>query len=125
MAITKQHVRRGLEASLILLGLAGHASAQQAANEYGGPAATPAAASTSAASSPGYQAVHITAGRSTVLSTDFDVVRLAVTNPAVADANVVQPREILIDAKAPGTISLILWGSNNRRAHYDLSLIHI
>jgi len=38
----------------------------------------------------------MTAGRSTVLATDFDITRVAVTNPAVADAVVVQPREVLL-----------------------------
>ena len=46
-----------------------------------------------------FQKVQLTAGRSTVLATDFDVTRIAVTNPAVADAVVVQPREILVDGK--------------------------
>src|SRR5512138_3668183 len=63
--------------------------------------------------------VPLTAGRSTVLTMDFDVTRIAVTNPAVADATVVQPREILIDGKAPGTISLIIWGGG-QRTQYDL-----
>jgi pilus assembly protein CpaC len=63
--------------------------------------------------------VALTAGRSTVLNTDFDVTRIAVTNPGVADATVVQPREILIDGKAPGTISLIIWGGT-RRMQYDI-----
>jgi pilus assembly protein CpaC len=63
--------------------------------------------------------IRLTAGRSKVLETDFDVARIAVTNPAVADANVVSPREILIDAKTPGTISLIVWGPS-RRIEYDL-----
>jgi pilus assembly protein CpaC len=63
--------------------------------------------------------VNITAGRSTVLATDFDVTRIAITNPAVADAVVVEPREVLIDGKAPGTVSLILWGSD-RRVQYDV-----
>jgi pilus assembly protein CpaC len=66
-----------------------------------------------------FEKVHLTAGRSTVLTTDFDVLRIAVTNPGVADATVVQPREILIDGKTPGTISLIIWGAT-RRAQYDL-----
>ncbi len=65
------------------------------------------------------QRIGLTAGRSTVLTVDFDVTRIAVTNPTVADATVVQPREILIDGKAPGTISLIVWGSD-RRSQYDL-----
>ena len=55
--------------------------------------------------------VAITAGRSTVLTVDFDVTRIALTNPAVADATVVEPREILIDGKAPGTVTMILWGA--------------
>ena len=63
--------------------------------------------------------VVLTAGRSTVLRTDFDVVRIAVTNPAIADAAVVQSREILVDGKAPGTISLIIWSATERK-HYDL-----
>ena len=53
------------------------------------------------------------------LRTDFDIIRIAVTNPAVADAVVVQNREILVDGKSPGTISLIVWSSTDRK-HYDL-----
>lgn len=63
--------------------------------------------------------VQLTAGRSTVLATDFDVTRIAVTNPEVADATVVQPREILIDGKKAGTISLIVWGTA-ARTQYDI-----
>ena len=68
---------------------------------------------------PEYPKVVLTAGRSTVLSTDFNITRIAVTNPAVADATVVQPREVLIDGKTPGTISLIVWGGD-QRSQYDL-----
>ncbi len=41
------------------------------------------------------------------------------TNPAVADAVVVQPREMLIDGKSAGTVSLIVWGATQRE-QYDL-----
>jgi pilus assembly protein CpaC len=67
----------------------------------------------------GFDKINVIAGQSTILTTEFDVTRIAVTNPLVADATVVQPREILIDGKAPGTISLIVWGSS-RRAQYEL-----
>jgi pilus assembly protein CpaC len=63
--------------------------------------------------------VSLTAGRSTVLMTDYDITRIAITDPAIADAVVVQPREVLIDGKAAGTVSLIIWGSNERR-QYDV-----
>ena len=65
--------------------------------------------------------ISLTAGRSTVLPVDFDIVRIAITNPAIADAVVVAPREILIDGKAQGTISLIIWG-DGRRLQYDLAV---
>src|SRR5262249_54367665 len=85
------------------------------------PAATqpPVVAATGQPSSPSMPRILLTAGRSTVLSTDFEITRIAVTDPAVADAVVVQPREVLIDGKAPGTVSLIVWGAANRR-QYDL-----
>ena len=63
--------------------------------------------------------VLLTAGRSTVVLTEFDITRIAVTNPAVADAVVVRPREILIDGKGAGTVSLIVWGAAERK-HYDV-----
>ena len=67
----------------------------------------------------GFARVVLTAGRSTVLTTPFDITRIAVTNPAVADATVVQPREVLIDGKGAGTVSLIVWGGNER-LQYDV-----
>ena len=40
-----------------------------------------------------------------MLTTEFDITRIAVTNPVVADATVVQPREILIDGKEADTLA--------------------
>jgi pilus assembly protein CpaC len=78
------------------------------------PAQPPSAATTAAT-----ERVTLTAGRSTVLSTEYNITRIAVTNPNVADATVVEPREVLIDGKAPGTISLIVWG-DTQRTQYDI-----
>ena len=78
-----------------------------------------AAAGQAQPTAPEIKRVSLTAGRSTVLTTDFDITRIAVTNPAVGDAVVVQPREILIDGKSAGTVSLIVWG-DGRREQYDL-----
>jgi pilus assembly protein CpaC len=72
-----------------------------------------------APTSPAIEKIALTAGRSTVLTTDFDITRMAVTNPAIADATVVRPREVLIDGKAPGTVSLIVWSDTDRR-QYDV-----
>ena len=61
----------------------------------------------------------LTAGRSMVLTTAFDITRIAITDPKIADAVVVQPREVLIDGRAAGTVSLIVWGAG-RREQYDV-----
>ena len=68
---------------------------------------------------PQYERVIVTAGRSTVVPTNFDVTRIAITNPDIADAVVVQPREVLVDGKRSGTVSLILWGADTRH-QYDI-----
>jgi pilus assembly protein CpaC len=79
----------------------------------------PAQQTVAAAGEGQFPKVSLTAGRSTVLTTPFDVNRIAVTSPDVADATVVQPREILIDGKKPGTVSLIVWGPG-QRIQYDI-----
>ena len=63
--------------------------------------------------------VSVTAGRSTIVATTFDVTRIAITNPAIADAVVVKPREVLVDGKSPGTITLMVWGATER-VQYDI-----
>jgi len=87
------------------------------------PAGTPSSAPRQALPAPAvgaeYPKINLTAGRSTVLMTEFDVTRIAITNPGIADAVVVQPREILLDGKAPGTVSLIIWGGSGR-IQYDV-----
>jgi len=80
-----------------------------------------AAATTTASMQPdpasGVERILLTAGRSMVLEIDFPVTRVAVTDPDVADVVVVAPREILVDGKTPGTISLFVWGAGERREY--------
>lgn len=65
--------------------------------------------------------VPLTAGRSTVLGVDFDITRVAITDPKIADALVVQPREVLVNGIGIGTTSLIVWGRDVRR-QYDVAV---
>lgn len=100
-------------AAAVVLAAACYASSALSAQA---PTASPAQANVTSAS----EKIALTAGRSTVLSTDFDITRISVTNPAVADAVVVQPREVLINGTAPGTVTLIVWGGDSNRRQYDL-----
>jgi pilus assembly protein CpaC len=90
-------------------------SAQQAP----APVPTAPAPPPAAPARPQFERVLVTAGRSTVVPTGFAVTRIAITNPEIADAVVVQPREILVDGKKAGTVSLIVWSSDQRK-QYDI-----
>jgi pilus assembly protein CpaC len=79
----------------------------------------PAAAQATPQTSVATERIELGAGRSTVLTVEFDVVRIAVTDPLIADAVVVTPREVLIDGKSAGAISLIVWGQQTSR-HYEV-----
>jgi pilus assembly protein CpaC len=79
--------------------------------------AAPAAATPQPAADGG--TLLLTAGRSMVLTVAFDITRIAITDPKIADAVAVQDREVLIDGKSPGTVSLIVWGAG-RRTQYDV-----
>src|SRR5437867_13375369 len=46
--------------------------------------------------------VMVVVGGSTVLRTDFPITRFALNNPAVADATVVDPKQLLVDGKRAG-----------------------
>jgi len=65
--------------------------------------------------------VTLTVGRSKVVSTDFDITQVSITDPAVADVTVIDgsSREVLLDGKRAGTVSLIIWG-DGKRIQYDV-----
>ena len=49
--------------------------------------------------------VMVVAGGSTVVKTDFPITRFALNNPAVADATVVDPTQLLVDGKEVETLA--------------------
>lgn len=59
-------------------------------------------------------------GRSTVIRTERSIQRVSVSTPEIADAMVTAPRELLVHGKAPGTISLLVWGDNGRITSYEV-----
>ena len=64
----------------------------------------------------------VTVGKSLVLDTPGDLRRVAVANGELAEAMAVTPREVLINGKAPGETSVILWQQDGARVMYDLTV---
>jgi pilus assembly protein CpaC len=98
---------------------AGQAPAAPAAGQTPPPAPPAPVAPSSVGRETDGGRVRIIAGRSSVLSTDFDIRRMSLTDATVADGSAVSPRELLIHGKRAGTISLIVWG-DSVRVHYEL-----
>ena len=62
----------------------------------------------------------VTVGKSLILDCPVDLRRISVANVDLADALAVNPREVLINGKAPGETSVIIWQQDGGRAFYDL-----
>ena len=64
--------------------------------------------------------LHLLLGRSLVITTPARVTRVSVADPDTLDAMVVNPTEVLINGKAPGVSSLVLWDENEQNHTYDV-----
>jgi len=64
----------------------------------------------------------LTIGRSVMLDRSADVTRISISNPDVVDAVAVTTREILINGKAPGLSSLVVWSKNGERTMYAVTV---
>jgi pilus assembly protein CpaC len=59
-------------------------------------------------------------GKSLLINTTERLKRVSVTDPAVADALVVTPTQILVHGRAPGEVSLLIWDELERSRSFDL-----
>ena len=57
--------------------------------------------------------ITITMGKSLIVESPEPVKRVAIAQPTIAEAMVLSPRQIYINAKAPGLTNLTLWGTGD------------
>ena len=68
------------------------------------------------------RAVKVMVGRSTVLDIGAAITRVSLTSAEVADALVTSPNELLLNGKAPGTISMFVWDRTGGSRHYEVTV---
>lgn len=68
----------------------------------------------------GARDLFVGAGKSVVLESPVDITRVSVANPDLAEAVVVSPREVLVNGRAPGQTSFIMWQNGGNRLLFDL-----
>ena len=69
------------------------------------------------------RAITLSIGRGDLLQFSNDVLRIAVAEPKVADAIVVSPREVMVNAKGLGRTTLIIWELDAAAVRYDVRVI--
>jgi pilus assembly protein CpaC len=81
----------------------------------------PLTAIPSAAQSEG-QALHVFVGKSVVINLQTPVSRILSSNPAVIDTLATSPKQVVVEGKAPGVSSLILWDSGGHSQILDVTV---
>ena len=68
----------------------------------------------------GARELFVTVGKSLLVDSPSIIQRVSIANGAVAEALATNPREVLVNGKAPGETSLIVWQQNGARQIFDL-----
>src|SRR4249920_1303798 len=61
-------------------------------------------------------------GRGDLLTFANDVNKVAISEPKVADAVVISPREVMVNAKGPGRATLVIWESGADPVRYEVAV---
>ena len=59
-------------------------------------------------------------GRGELITFQQDVTKVAISEPKVADAVVISPREVMINAKGPGRATLVIWETGADPVRYEI-----
>jgi pilus assembly protein CpaC len=61
-------------------------------------------------------------GRGELLRFQNDISRVVISEPKVADAVVVSPREVMVNAKGPGRTTLVVWEAGAEPAQWEIAV---
>ena len=64
--------------------------------------------------------IRVMVGKSVLINVTNRLRRVAVTDPNVADVQVVTPMQVLVHGRSPGEVSLMLWDENERSRSFDV-----
>jgi pilus assembly protein CpaC len=59
-------------------------------------------------------------GRGELITFRQDVTKVAISEPKVADAVVISPREVMVNAKGPGRATLVIWETGAEPVRYEI-----
>ena len=62
-------------------------------------------------------------GRGELLTFQRDVTKVAISEPKVADAVVISPREVMVNAKGVGRATLLVWETGAEPARWEIQVV--
>src|ERR1700736_310826 len=68
------------------------------------------------------QTLHLLVGRSLVITSPSRIKRVSLADPAVAEALVVSPTQVLVNGKTPGGVSLLIWDETDQSQAFEVSV---
>jgi pilus assembly protein CpaC len=68
----------------------------------------------------GSETLHLLAGRSLVMTSPVRIKRVSVADPTVLDAIAVNPNQLLLNGKAPGAASMVVWDETGQSQTFDV-----
>jgi len=71
---------------------------------------------------PAPRRISLLEGRGELLQFQQDVQKVVISEPKIADAVVVSPRELMVNAKGPGRTTLVVWETGAEPARYDIDV---
>ncbi len=63
----------------------------------------------------------VTVGKSVIVNSSVPIARISVGYGDAAEANAVSPTEVLVNGKAPGETSLIIWQEGHQKLFFDVT----
>jgi pilus assembly protein CpaC len=64
----------------------------------------------------------LTVGKSTILESEGSIERVSIANPELAETLAISPHELLVNGRAPGQTTLIVWQKDGARLVFDMTV---
>jgi pilus assembly protein CpaC len=72
---------------------------------------------------PALREIRLLEGRGQLLRFQRDISKVVIAEPKVADAVVIDPREVMVNAKGPGHTTLLVWETGSEPAQYEIEIV--
>src|SRR5688572_19134539 len=75
-----------------------------------------------AQTTPAVREIRLLEGRGQLLRFQRDITKVVIAEPKVADAVVIDPREVMVNAKGAGRTTLLVWETGSEPAQYEIEV---